>query len=70
MGTPQEDKKRAINALRNGATVPPEASPLVANLLEKHMQMNIGPDAPEGWLKVDRAGTDLARAVIEGLEKD
>ncbi|MGP4016868.1 hypothetical protein [Saccharopolyspora sp. 5N708] len=66
-GTALEDIKRAVAALREGTPFPPESSPVLATLLEKHRAMEWRPDASAAWLSVDRAAQAVARAVIEAM---
>ncbi|GAA4866128.1 hypothetical protein [Saccharopolyspora rosea] len=57
------DMERAAQALRTGATLPPEASPVLADLLESHHTVAVGKHPPKGWLMVDMAAIDMARAI-------
>lgn len=65
--TPSEEVTAAITKLRAGHSIPAEASGLLADLLECHKQMEVGPGPdgqwPKGWLRVDNAQADLARVI-------
>lgn len=66
--TPNEEVKDAITKLRAGHSIPPEAAGLLAELLERHNELEIGPTGPDGqwpkgWLRVDNAQLDLSRAI-------
>ena len=57
------DVERAAQALRTGATLPAEASPVLADLLESHHTVAVGKHPPKGWLMADMAAIDMARAI-------
>lgn len=67
VGTPSEEVRDAITKLRAGHSIPAEASGLLADLLERHNELEIGPGPdgqwPNGWLRVDNAQVDLARVI-------
>ncbi|MGW1681648.1 hypothetical protein [Saccharopolyspora sp. NPDC002376] len=61
-----DDMDRAIRALRTGAALPAESSGLLADLIEAHVNAEVGTTPPGGWLMADMAALDLAREALEG----
>ncbi|MDA3630656.1 hypothetical protein [Saccharopolyspora oryzae] len=63
-----DDMDRAIRALRTGAALPAESSGLLADLVEAHVNAEVGATPPRGWLMADMAALDLAREALEGRQ--
>ncbi|KAA5836036.1 hypothetical protein F1721_06735 [Saccharopolyspora hirsuta] len=61
-----DDMDRAIRALRTGAALPAESCGLLADLIEAHVDAEVGTAPPKGWLIADMAALDLARAALDG----
>ncbi len=65
--TPKNEISDAIAKLRAGHSIPPEAAGLLADAMEHYREVEIGPGSdgswPNGWLRLDNAHLDLARAI-------
>lgn len=64
-----EKVKEAADKIRREGHVPDDAAPLIADLLDKHREMTVGPPDeggwPRGWLAVDQAQIDLADTLLK-----
>lgn len=59
-----DDTDRAIRALRTGARLPADASPVLANLVDSVSTMQVGPHLPKNWLHAYMSVLDVARCLV------
>ena len=59
-----DDADRAIQALRNGAKLPADASPALADFLEAADKVEVGPHPRKGWLHVSMSALDVSRCLL------